>query len=262
MEPTFVKYCYVALSALIFGSTYAKSPIRESYLVPQIQPGQTYSNVFSISRSVKADGFDELVRRNGGSADYSAMGSSAGSWSFRATSRYDGQPLHQEVGYFRDGGRSYCVGHDCNRYSDASGLLYNPALWGTPLKRMSKGMSWTVDIAEPWELGGANSRQTVTVILADPISATVILMREGTSNGPFDNESTHIQLGQGGQSIALELVPGAAHWTGYATFRQGVVISDELVVTRTDVLRGSDGREYPATERRIMLLNASPSPKV
>jgi hypothetical protein len=257
-----VKYFYAAPTLLILGSAYAEASIGDSYLSPKFQRGQTYSNVFSISRSVKADGFDELVRRNGGSADYSAIGSSTDSWSFRATFHYDGQPVQQEVGYFRDGGRSYCVGNVCNRYSDASGLLYNPALWGTPLKRLSKGMSWTVDIAEPWELGGANSRQIITVILADAISATVILMREGASNGPFDNESTHIQLGQGGQSIALELVPGAAHWTGYATFRQGVVVSDELVVTRTDVLRGTDGREYPATERRIMLLNASPSPKV
>jgi hypothetical protein len=256
-----MKHCYLVLSALIVGSTYAKTPIRDSYLVPQFQPGQTYSNVFSISRSIKADGFDELVRRNGGSADYSAIGSSADSWSFRAAYHYDGQPVQQEVGYFRDGGRSYCVGNVCNRYSDASGLLYNPAFWGTPLKRLSKGMSWTVDIAEPWELGGANSRQTVTVILADPISETVMLMREGASNGPFENESAHIKLSQGGQSIALELAPGEAHWTGYATFRQGVVVSDELVVTRTDVLRGGDGREYPATERRIMLLNASPPPK-
>jgi hypothetical protein len=261
MEPTFVKYCYVVLSALIFGSTYAKTPIRESYLVPQIQPGQTYSNVFSISRSVKADGFDELVRRNGGSADYSAIESGNDSWGFRATYHYDGRMVQQEVGHFRNAGQLYCADNVCNRYLDASGLLYNPALWGTPPKHLHEGMSWTVDIAGPWELGGGKSHQTVTVVLADPTSETVMLMREGASNGQFENEPTQIKLAQGEQLIALDLVPGAAHWIGYATFRQGLVVSDELVVTRIDVLRGSDGREYPATERRIMLLIASPPPK-
>jgi hypothetical protein len=38
-------------------------------------PGRSYGNVFSISRSVQADGYDELVRRNGGSADYSVSSS-------------------------------------------------------------------------------------------------------------------------------------------------------------------------------------------
>jgi hypothetical protein len=132
MEQIFMKYIFLALTVLMVSPTYAAGPVGESYLLPQFRPGETSASVFSISRSVRADGFDELVRRNGGSADYLAIESSAGSWGFRAIYRSDGQPAQEEVGYFREGGRSYCANSACNRYLDASGLLYNPALWGTP----------------------------------------------------------------------------------------------------------------------------------
>jgi hypothetical protein len=60
--------------------------------------------------------------------------------------------------------------------------------------------------------------------------------------------------------LAFDLLPGASHWQGYTTFTKGVVISDELVVTRTDTLRSNEGKEIVAHERRNMLLNAAPSP--
>lgn len=77
-----MKYIFLALTVLMVSPTYAAGPVGESYLLPQFRPGETYASVFSISRSVRADGFDELVRRNGGSADYLAIESSAGSWVF------------------------------------------------------------------------------------------------------------------------------------------------------------------------------------
>jgi hypothetical protein len=39
---------------------------------------------------------------------------------------------------------------------------------------------------------------------------------------------------------------------------QSIDFSDELLVTRKDVLRAKDGKTFEATERRIMLLNAAP----
>jgi hypothetical protein len=63
-----------------------------------------------------------------------------------------------------------------------------------------------------------------------------------------------------GQTVVVNLVPGETHWRGYGTFTKGVVISDELVVTRKDILRSDDGQEIQAVERRIMLLNAAPWP--
>jgi ATP-grasp domain len=64
MEQIFMKYIFLALTVLMVSPTYAAGPVGESYLPPQFRPGETSASVFSISRSVRADGFDELVRRH------------------------------------------------------------------------------------------------------------------------------------------------------------------------------------------------------
>jgi len=258
---------YLLITAILYaGLLNAKAPTGDDYLVPRFQAGQTFSTVFSILRSMKADGYDEHAGRNGGSADATVLSNSASAWRFTSTWRYDGQAEGHDQRELRDGGRTYCslngdAKDKCQPYLEASGLTYNPALWGVPPKQLVQGMSWKVDLTRAWELGGKNGTETVTVIHLDPLTETVTLMREGTAEGFFsEGDAATTQLNHGGQTEAFDIVPGTSHWKGYTTFVKGIVFSDELLVTRNDVLHGKNGQIVNATDRRIMLLNAAPFP--
>lgn len=237
-------------------------------LVPHFVPGQTYGTVFSIMRSIKADGYDEYASRNGGSADYTIITAKPDAWHVRLAWRYDGRNTGDAEVVLRDGGRTNCTltadgKEDCQPALDASGLVYNPLLWGGPPKTLDAGTTRKVDVKPAWELGGANGREQVTVVSVDTARDAVVLMREGTAEGLFgEGESTQRQLTRGGQTETLDLIPGKSHWKGYTTIVKGVIFSDELLVTRDSALRSKSGEQIPATERWIMLLNAAPYPTV
>jgi hypothetical protein len=259
-------YLVAPTMVLFAGIVSAGELSSDRYLTPSFSTGQTYSNVFSILRSIKADGYDEHASRNGGSADYTVLAANADVWRLRSAWRYDGQQGGENEDELRDGGRTDCAldknaKDACHAYLEGSGLVYNPTIWGAPPKQLTQGMRWKVDLGQPWELGGANGTEQVTVISVDPRTGTATLMREGTSEGFFSEGDPHtVQLSHGGQTEAFDIKPGTSHWKGYATFVKGVVFSDELVVTRSDVLLGKSGNTVKADERRVMLLNAAPFP--
>ena len=86
------------------------------------------------------------------------------------------------------------------------------------------------------------------------------LKREGTAVGSFANESRQVTLVKSGKRTAFDVKPGQAHWSGYTTFRHGIVLSDELLVVRQDELHSEEAGTIKATTRRYMLLNAAPYP--
>jgi hypothetical protein len=242
------------------------APSGSAALTPQWAPGQEFGTVFSIMRSIKAPGFDEFAARNGGSADYTVTTIQRDSVQLRVAYRYDGRAAGNGEVEVRDAGRTACTlkansAPDCQPALDASGLLYNPLLWGVPPGKLAAHLSWKVDIAPAWELGGAHGSEQVTVIRVDPETDTVVLMREGNAEGLFgEGEATQRQLSRSGQTETLELLPGRAHWKGYTTITKGIIFSDELLVTRESQLRTQSGELIPASERWIMLLNAAPYP--
>jgi hypothetical protein len=249
----------------------AKALTGADYLSPTFSTGQTYSNVFSILNSRKAEGYDEHAGRNGGSADYTVLSANPTAWRFKSAWRYDGKPAeYNHAVELRDAGRTYCHASadgktECRPYLDASGLTYNPALWGLPPKQLTAGMSWKVDITQAWELGGKNGVETVTVLRVDPLTRSATLMREGAgrgfySEGPGNGEPSTVQLSRNGRTDSFDVAPGVSHWKGYTTFVKGIVFSDELLVTRDDVLHGKDGTTVNVAGRLIMLLNAAPFP--
>ncbi len=256
----------VALTAPLFAVTSAEAADGAAFLAPHFVQGQTYSTVFSILHSTRAQGFEELARRNGGSADYTVLASDAHGWRLRLAYRYDGRPPGEAVTVARDAGRTNCnvdaTGkEDCQPYLDGSGLVYNPLLWGDPPARLTPGMSWKVNIAPAWELGGVNGVERVTVVSVDSATGTVVLLREGESSGLFgEGESAQRKLTREGKEEAVTLTAGKAHWKGYTTVVKGVIFSDSLLVTRDDTVQGANGAAVPATERWIMLLNAAPYP--
>jgi hypothetical protein len=255
---------FASIQVSAVGGTAGKaSPTGDDYLTPRFNAGQTYSNVFSILSSKKAVGYDEYAKRNGGSADYTVLSANPKVWHFKSAGRYDGQPTHQGESELREAGRMYCSIRtgQCAPYLEASGLTYNPTLWGVPPNRLAVGMTWKVDLPQAWEMGGKNGVQTVTVIRLEPRTAAVTLLREGSGEGFYsEGDPNTVQLSRGDQTESFEVTPGTAHWRGYTTFVKGVVFNDELTVTRDDVLRGKDGKTVNAATRRIMLLNAAPFP--
>jgi hypothetical protein len=244
----------------------ASGAVGTDILAPHLSVGRTYSNVFSILRAIKADGYDELARRNGGSADYTVTAAGADTWTLHTSYRYDGRPGATDDIELREGGRVQCSKSDsttekCDPYLDGSGLIFNPGLWGEIPRKLVAGMKWEADVPRAWELGGANGKQQVTVISVDATTGTAVLMREGSAEGFFgEGEPTQRQLTRDGTTETLDVVPGTAHWKGYTTVVRGLIFSDELLVTREDSLHSKTGSNVHATERWIMLLNAAPPP--
>jgi hypothetical protein len=231
-----------------------------AYLQPRPSVGERLSNVFSIASSVKVAGFDELVRRNGGTADYVFVGEQSDqSLKFSDSDRYDGVYAATNAMVIRDQGAEVCVNATCRPYSDASGLTYNVRLWGAPPRDLHEGMSWTVDIAAAWELGPAGT-QRVSVVRLDRASRCVVLRREGSASGVFANEKLSVDLVQNGKTVTFQVKPGLAHWSGLTTFCHGLVFSDELLVNRTDQFEAAGTGPVTALRRRYMLLNAAPYP--
>jgi hypothetical protein len=250
------------LVSLTFSAVITAAPATADLLTPRLKAGEHYSNVFSIASSVQAPGYDELVRRNGGTADYSVTSATPdGSFSFNSVGVYFGQPIGQGSHVTRDGGATNCTKDQCRTYTDASGLVYNRLLWGVPPANLRAGLEWTVSIDQPWEMGAAGT-QKVTVVGVDAADGTVTLKREGTASGLFADESTEVPLTKDGKTFKLTRTAGEAHWIGYTTFRNGVVWSDELMVVRTDELHSADTGTVTATKRMVMLLNASPFPTI
>jgi hypothetical protein len=231
------------------------------YLEPKVQVGQKFANAFSRAIAFRAAGMDDLVRRVSGTAVYTATEASKEKLVFDTHALYDGRPESIGTTEIKDRGRTSCWQGTCATATDASGLLYNALIWGEPSGKLRKGMSWDVTIAQPWELGPAG-KETVTVVAIDPKEHAVTLKREGSGEGFFDHDAKQVQLTKGGQAYPADVSPGQAHWIGYTTFREGIVLSDELLVERPVTLTTKELGVLPGTEREYILLNAMPAGSV
>jgi len=98
------------------------------------------------------------------------------------------------------------------------------------------------------------------VISVDTANHSITLRREGRGEGFFADDKKQIPIVKNGTTYTVDVVPGSAHWDGYTTFREGVVISDELLVERPVTLSSAEVGKIPASEREYILLNAMPAP--
>jgi hypothetical protein len=228
------------------------------YLQPHAQAGQKFSNVFSRTIAFRADGFDDVVKRVSGTADYLVRESSSEKLVAEVTALYDGRPEAKGTAEIKEQGRVSCWDGTCAAATDASGLAYSAAVWGSPPKSLRKGTSWEVVIERPWELGPAGT-ETVTVLSVDPTEHSVILEREGSGEGHIEGDGKPVQLTKEGKTYAADVNPGRSHWKGYTTFREGIVISDELLLERTVTMSSKEIGSVAGTQREYILLNAMPS---
>jgi hypothetical protein len=228
------------------------------YLQVHVQPGQKFSNIFSRAIAYKVEGVDDVVRRVSGTAEYTVRESSPARIALDGKFLYDGQPEAKGKTEIKDQGRISCWEGKCAVATDASGLLYNAGIWGSPPSSLRKGTSWEVAIAEPWELGPAG-HETVTVVAVDAAGHSVTLQREGSGEGLFDNDAKQVRVTKDGKNYVADLSPGKAHWIGYATFREGIITSDELLVERPVTLASKELGNLAGTEREYILLNEMPT---
>jgi hypothetical protein len=238
-------------------SRQAREYPSSDYLSPKLRVGEKLGNMFSRTISYKVKGADEYVRRVSGTAIYSVIDSSPTKLILDTSGRYDGRPEFSGKVEIRDGGRTSCYNENCSRPTDASGLLYSPIIWGDPSQTIRNGSTWKVAIVEPWELGPPGT-ETVTVLSIVPESHTVTLQREGTGSGFFDNDLKQIPVTKNAKSYPAQVEPGPSHWNGYTVFREGVVISDELLVERPVTLHCGELGDLTGFERQYILLNAMP----
>jgi hypothetical protein len=246
------------MAVLSLPGAAAASPATAPALTPAFQAGTVLGNVFSRTISTRAPGFDETVRRVSGTATYRVDDASPARPRLRIDYRYDGRPAGSGTVELPDAGATSCYDGRCAPNTDASGLAYNPRLWGPAPATLKRGQRWTVDIAAPWELGPAG-RQTVTVVALDPASHTVTLEREGSGEGAWLGDAPTLALSRDGHAYAMARQAGRTHWRGYTTFRDGIVLSDELVSTRPVTLASPQLGRVEATERQYILLNAMPA---
>jgi hypothetical protein len=221
-----------------------------------LKTGERLGNIFSRTVSYKSDDFPEIVYRAGGTGIYTVIDSNPAAPVFDGVFRYDGRPESNYKVAVSDNGKTVSYNDKSSTNTDGSGVLFNSLIWGTPPVKIHKGDSWQVKIPQAWELGGSGV-QTITVVDIDAANHTVRVKREGNSEGFYDNDAKQLSITKDGKTTRMDISPGASHWIGYTTFKNGLVISDELMATRPLTLT-SENQTFKAQQREYILLNAMP----
>lgn len=243
------------LHLIINAQTRAKTSSR-SYLTHDFTAGERFGTLFSRTIAVHSDDFPPAVFRVSGTGNYTVTGGNAQQPEFAAAFLYDGRPEDNSKISFKDAGSTLVYNGNPATNTDASGLAYNPFLWGIPPATLVKGSSWEVDIPQPWELGGAG-HQKIEVVEAHPAGQLIRLKREGDGEGFFAGDPHEMDILKDGKRLRVKVLPGKHHWTGYTTFKNGIIISDELMVVRPLTLK-TDSLEFSAVQRQYILLNQMP----
>jgi hypothetical protein len=235
------------------------SATAEDYFGLKLKVGQKIGNVFSKIVSYEGGGVDEHVGRIGGSALYQVADASPDRPQFLVHSRYDGVGSDSGLAEIRDKGATVCSVKTgkCQKYLDDSGQVFDAFLWGNPNGKIVPGMSWKVDLTEPWELGPVGT-ETVTVIRTDPANHEVMLRREGSGEGFFEGDKKQITVKKDGKEYTVDVTPGTTHWIGYTVFREGLTVSDEMLETRSLTISSKDFGTSTVNERQFTLLNQAP----
>jgi hypothetical protein len=257
-------YPAMALSNALSGASTTTAVSAESTaedcLGLKLKVGQKIGNIYSATTSYQGGGIDEQVQRVSGSSLYEVVDAASDRTKVQSSTRYDGSPSRTGAAEIRDNGQTVCSVKTgkCRPYLDTSGVVFNQYFWGKPSGKLTAGMSWKVELPTPWELGPAGT-ETVTVIRVDPVNHEVMLKREGAGEGLMDGGSNQMKVKKDGKEYAVDVTPATAHWVGYAVFREGVTVSDELLETRALTVSSKDFGTSTINERQFTLLNESPA---
>jgi hypothetical protein len=227
------------------------------YLKPVFKKGDTLGNIYSRTIAYSGKDFKDTVRRISGTSIYTVIDDNSAKPIFNETDLYDGRPVSTGRSSIEFSGKGSFNGQEFVNTS-ASGLLYSEVVWGKLPSLLHEGDSWKSNIKQAWELGGPGV-QKVTVVTLDEKHHTVMLKRDGISEGFYDSDPTQLEIRKNdGEKLKMNLAPGQSHWTGYTIIRSGVIISDELLVIRDFTLSAGD-IVFRGKERQYILLNAMPA---
>jgi hypothetical protein len=231
------------------------------YLKPHPNAGEILSDITYRVIATHGTGMEDSVWQAPGTGTYTFLKSnSPGIIKWKVSVRMDGLMAIQDAeGDYRDDGKTMCFKGECSFTTDASGPFFNPTFWGNPQGDLKPGMSWTVEIAQPWELG-PSGKQTVTVLSVDPSNGMAVLKREGQGIGSYEGKHDGAQIKRDGKQYRVAVKHGNAHWVGQAVFKHGVVVSDELLCTTNVELSSSEFGTIQAQERQYMSLLQHPGP--
>jgi len=257
-EPSRTFLALALLIAVLLGrasdAASKKSIDASRCLDTKLQVSEEIGNVFSRTIAFQVSGFDPLVRRVSGSGIYKVVKVSEGEIVTTSTFLYDGTPASTGETTIKDGGRTICWRGECSMATDASGVSINPLLWGTPSGKLYVGQTWNVTISVPWELGPPG-KQRVRVVSVDPLNDAITLERTGEGEGNSVNEIKKLSLVKDKKTYPVEVSSGKAKWSGYTTFRHGVILSDSLLMERSVIVSSKELGQSSGTERQYILLN-------
>ena len=226
------------------------------YFKPEFKKGDVLGNIYSRAIAYSGDGFADLVQRVSGSSTYTVLDENPVKPVFTETDLYDGRPAGTGTSTIEFSGQANYNGQTFMN-SSASGLLYSELVWGKLPATLHEGDTWKTELKQPWELGGPGW-ETITVMQTDALHHTIMLKREGSGEGYYDHDAKQLPITTtSGKKLNMDMTPGTSHWTGYTIFKNGVVISDELLVTRPITLK-SDSLSFSGKQREYILLNAMP----
>jgi len=224
----------------------------------KLQNGEQVGNIFSRAIAYWGDGFKDNVARVSGTAVYTVIDCNPEKPIFSSTYNYDGLGKGNGKVQMTDGGSkaNRPGSKESQVCSDGSGIMYNVLIFGTPPPKIYKGQSWEADISIPWELGGPG-KQTIKVLQIDPENHTITIEREGTSEGFFNGDKRELDIKKGDSIVHVKLSPGTSHWRGYTIIKDGLIVSDELMVIRPVKMTNGE-QKFDATQREYFLLNQMP----
>ena len=229
-----------------------------TYLAPNLKIGESLSSVFSKAVAITGPGFHDVVKRISGTGEEVVTAIHGNEISFNASAIYDGRPVQKGIHKRLEDGITDCWNGQCAVNDETSGTIFNRYLWGKAPQDLHPGSSWAVTIAKPWEIGPRGSEQ-VRVLRLDPRNREITLSRAGSGAGPSSDDETYKNkvtiITTAGKTLDVQVVPGQAHWRGYTTVREGVVVADEILVERHVTLVASTGQRFEGEQRSYTLEN-------
>ena len=254
---------YLGACGLHASSSKPSQSIADSFLKPDLLPGQTISDITYRVISMHAPGMEEKVFQAPSTGTLTILPNSTAQtirWSF--VGRADGNGSFKGMaGEYRDQLAQTCIDNKCTANTDASAPFYKANMWGAPVGDLITGRTWTVTLPSAWELGPPGM-QRITVLSVDKVNGIVMLKREGDGTGAYAGARDVTTIKKDGKSYTVAVKRGLAHWSGQAIFQHGIVLSDELLCVTPVQLSSPEVGVIQAQERQYMSVLQHPEPTI
>jgi hypothetical protein len=232
------------------------------YFTLEPHPGETLYYIGFRTMVISAPGLDRsVVSPSGSEASFRILpGSDSNDLKMTTSARIEGEFQVENAPYeLRDHGDTECFQGKCSPERSASAMVAKASIWGLPGGPLHAGASWTVQITHAWEFGPAGE-QTIRVISVDPEDGSVVLTRDGDGDGPRTQASDTTVVTKGGQSYTVSVKRGHTHWSGKATIRHGLIVSDECLSDAQVELSSPEFGKATGRERMFMAIMQHPEP--